>query len=63
MIFNPLMLTTAKKQTDTFGEIFLKNANMGKYLKEKCLSEDYQQLSIKYSVKSFLISKSFSIVS
>ena len=45
---NPLMLIASKKQPDSFDEIFQVKAYMGKYLKEKCNSEHYQQYSLKY---------------
>ena len=48
---------SGQKQPDNFDEILQANAQLGKYLKEKCLSEHFQQLSFKYLVKSFSIPK------
>ena len=42
---------SGQNQLDNFGEIFQAKAYLGKYLKEKYLSEQYQQLSIIYFVK------------
>ena len=44
-MLNPLILVAAKS---SFDEIFQVKAYMGKYLKGKCESEHYQQLSFKY---------------
>ena len=43
---------SGQKQSKDFGENSLEN-----YLKEECLSENYQQLSFKYFVKVFSIPK------
>ena len=43
--------------SDNFGEIFQLTAYLEKDLKEKCWLEHYQQLSFKYFVKPFLITK------
>ena len=43
-----LMLLAAKKQPDNCDEILQAKAKLEKYLKEKCSSEHYQQLSFKY---------------
>ena len=37
--------------------ILMKSRKLGKYFKEKCYSEDYQQLFFEYFVKPFLVSK------
>ena len=46
----------AKKQPDNFDEISQAIAKFEKYPKEECCSH-YQQISYKYFVKSFWISK------
>ena len=48
---NLLMLKVAKKQPDIFDEILHTKAGLGKYLKEKCYSEYFQQLLFKYFQK------------
>ena len=46
-----LMRIVAKNmQSDSLGETFLTKVLSGKYLKEKCYIEHYQQLSFKYFV-------------
>ena len=44
-------------QLDNFYEIFQAKGKIRNYLKEKCYSEHYQQLSFKYFVISFSIPK------
>ena len=44
-------MLTGQNQPDNFGKIFQAKAYLGKYLKEKYLSEQYKQPSIKYFVK------------
>ena len=48
---------SGQRQPDNFDENFSGNALLGKYLKRKCWLEQYQQLSFKYFVKSFIIPK------
>ena len=59
----PINAHSGQNQPDNFDEIFLLKAWLAKYLKEKCWSEHYQQLSFKYLVKSFSIQKLLSKVS
>ena len=57
-LLNPLMLTAAKTSLTIFMKSFRAIqafVQLAKYLKEKCWSEHYQQLSFKYFVKSFSI--------
>ena len=56
-VFNPLMLTAARKQPDNFDEISKVKAQLGKYLKGKCKKESWQHLSSKCFVKLFPIFK------
>ena len=44
----PLMLVTSRKQFDNFDETFETRVKLLKYLKEKCKSEEYDQVSFKY---------------
>ena len=55
MVYLPI--NAHQKQPDNFDEILQANAHVERYLKEKCSSEHYQQLSFKYFVKSFSILK------
>ena len=41
------LFVSKRSRSDSFGEVFTVKSNLGKYLKEKCLSEHYQQLSFK----------------
>ena len=50
-------------QPDNFDEILQAKIKLEKNLRGKCYKELYQQLSFKYFVKSFLISKILSKVS
>ena len=45
------------KSTLIINEILQEKAILGKYLKEKCYLDHYQQLSFKYFVKLFLFFK------
>ena len=54
---NPLMHETANNRLRIPGNIFQQKHFVGKYLKEKCSSDYYQELSFKYFVRSFLIYK------
>ena len=58
-IFRPyiVFIEEQPKQPDDFGEIFDLEAYLGKYLNGKCSSERFQQVSFKYFLKVFLISK------
>ena len=47
----PINAHSGQNQPDNFEEIFQILAQLAKYLKEKCWSEHYQQLSFKYFVK------------
>ena len=58
----PIGTQSGQKRPDYFVDIFLAKAFYQKYLKEKCLSEYYQQLSFKYFVRIGFISKLFSEV-
>ena len=49
--------------SDNFGKIFYRKASLGKYLKEKCSAEHFQQLSFKYFVIFFLMPESLLKVS
>ena len=51
LIGKPINAHSGQNQPDNFDEIFQVLAQLAKYLKEKCLSEHYQQLSFKYFVK------------
>ena len=53
----PINAHSGHKQPDNFDEILQANTHVERYLKEKCSSEHYQQLSFKYFIKSFLILK------
>ena len=59
---NPFTLKEAKTGPDNFQYIYLSKVFFEKYLKEKCLSQHYQQLFLKYFVKSLSIPKLFSKV-
>ena len=59
----PTNARSSPNRPDIFGEILQAKENLGKYLKEKCYSEDNQKLSNKYFVKSFSIPKLLSKVS
>ena len=62
LMFNPLALRAAKTGL-TILLIFSSQKRFSqKYLKEKCLSEYYQQLSFKYFVRISFILKLFSKV-
>ena len=58
--FNPLALRVAKTGLTIL--LIFSSQKYQKYLKEKCLSEYYQQLSFKYFVRICFISKLFSKV-
>ena len=60
--FNPFTLRAAKTGLTILIIFFLTKAFFGKYLKEKCSSEYYQQLSFKYFMRICFISKLFSKV-
>ena len=62
-LLNPLMITEAKNSRTILMKSFILKHNWQKYLKEKCWSKHYQQLSFKYFVKSFSIQKLWSKVS
>ena len=47
---NPFTLRAAKRGLTIVGNIFLTKASFWKHLKEKCWSEDKQQLSMKYFI-------------
>ena len=61
-ILKPINAHRGQKRPHNFGEIRQAKVEFGKYLKEKCKSEPYQQLPFKYFVKSILISKLLSKV-
>ena len=46
---------SSQKQSDKVDEIFQAKTVLNEYLKKKCYSKQYQELSIKYFVKSSLI--------
>ena len=54
---SPIHAHRAQKRPDNFDEILQANTYLGKHLIEKCWSEHYQQLSLKYFVKLFFIPK------
>ena len=54
-IFNPFNARSGQKQPGNLGEIYQIKAQVRKHLREKCLSEHYQQLSFKYFVKIYWI--------
>ena len=49
--WKPINAYSGQKQPDNFGEIFQTEAWLGTYLKEKCYSDHYQELSIIFFVK------------
>ena len=51
----PIYAHSVQNQPDIFDHIFQDLSSLAKYLKEKCWSEYYQQLSFKYFVNPFLI--------
>ena len=57
------LMLSLKKHTNNFDDFLQAKAYIGKYLKEKWLSEHRQQLSLKYFVKSFTFPKLLSNVS
>ena len=57
MEFNPLALRAAKTGLTILLIFSSQKRFYQKYLKEKCLSEYYQQLSFKYFVRICFISK------
>ena len=59
---NPLALRAAKTGLTILFIFSSQKRFYQKYLKEKCLSEYYQQLSFKYFVRICFISKLFSKV-
>ena len=59
----PINAHSDQKQPDKFDKIFQAKAYLGKYLKEKYFSDQYQQLSFKYFVKSLSTPKLLSKVS
>ena len=52
-----------QKLSDNYDEILQAEAKLEKYLKGKCYSEHYQQLSFNYFLKSFIFPKLLSKVS
>ena len=54
---------SGQKEPHKFCEIFHRKPSLEIYLKEKCSSDHYQQLSFQYFAKSFLISRLLSKVS
>ena len=55
--YNSINAHSGQKKPDTFDERLQAKVKLGKYMKNKCYLEHYQQLSFKYFVKTVLILK------